>query len=32
MHADRENFARLLLTQQKREVNLKEVLTYELGP
>ena len=30
--ADRETFARLLLIQQKRKVNLKEVLTYELGP
>ena len=30
--ADRETFARLLLMQQKRKGNLKEVLTYELGP
>ena len=32
IRADRETFARLLLIQQKRKVNLKEVLTYELGP
>ena len=30
--ADRETFVRLLLMQQKRKGNLKEVLTYELGP
>ena len=32
IRADRETFARLLLIRQKRKVNLKEVLTYELGP
>ena len=32
IRADRETFARLLLMQQKRKGNLKEVLTYELGP
>ena len=30
IRADRETFARLLLIQQKRKVNLKDVLTYEL--
>ena len=29
--ADWETFARLLVIQQKRKVNLKKVLTYELG-
>ena len=32
IRADQETFARLLLIQQKRNVNLKEVLTYGLGP
>ena len=32
IRADRETFARLLLIQQKRRVNLREVLAYELGP
>ena len=32
IRADRETFARLLLIQQKRRVNLRGVLAYELGP
>ena len=30
--ADRETFARLLLIQQQRNISLREVLQYELGP
>ena len=32
LKADREIFARLLVIGGKREVNMKEVLTYSLGP
>ena len=32
IRTDQETFARLLLIKQKSKVNLKEVLTYELGP